>query len=683
MPAVSLSQNKNIAVITIDNPPVNAISQVVRQGLIENIKECESNDDIEAVIIHCAGRTFMAGADIKEFGKPPVEPHLPDVINSIEQSAKPVVAAIHGMALGGGLEVALGAHYRVLDKAAKVGLPEVNLGLLPGAGGTQRLPRLIGIEAALDIIASGKPINAEKAKSLGIADMVSDDLLNDALDFANTISGNSIDDRRLCNKPVNILSDDFFDQKRTEFSRRRRGFEAPQAIVAAMEAASNLSFQDGLKRERELFERCRASTQSIAQQHLFFAERTSLKIDDIDKTVPTRNIKTIAIIGAGTMGIGIAICFASTGFNVILLELKQDSLDTGLKKIEKIYESNVQKGRLSVEGKTACLNAISGTTNYDDLSEVDMVIEAAFEKMDVKESIFKELSRVTKDDCILATNTSFLDVNKIASFTNHPENVLGLHFFSPANIMKLLEIVRCDETAPDVLQTAMKITKKIGKVGVVSGVCHGFIGNRMYQAYQREAGLLIVEGATPTQVDKVIKEFGMPIGPFAVGDLTGLDIGCHMRAALDKSQYEEKAFTVHSKLVEQNRLGQKSGAGFYDYPNGPRKGEPSELVEQIIMETSEELGFIRRDITDQEIVERCIYAIVNEGARILEEGIAQRSSDIDVVYCNGYGFPRWRGGPMKYAEINGSKNVAAAIDGYSKTVGPRWWTASNWFKDKT
>jgi 3-hydroxyacyl-CoA dehydrogenase len=683
MPVVSLDQNEKIAVITIDNPPVNAISQMVRQGLVDCIQECETLDNIEAIVIHCAGRTFMAGADIKEFGKPPLEPHLPDVINIIENSKKPIIAALHGTALGGGFEVALGAHYRVLDKNAKVGLPEVNLGLLPGAGGTQRLPRLIGIDAALNIISSGKPINAMRAKKLNIADAISDDdLLSDALNFAETIKGISHQDRRLCNKTVKKVDDDYFEQKRIEFSKRRKGFEAPHAIVNALEAAATLSFNDGLKVECEQFIKCRNSSQSTAQQHLFFAERTSLKIDSIDKTVPARNIENVAIIGAGTMGVGIAVCFADAGFNVTLLELDEDALNAGLKKVEKIYEGNVQKGRMNEEVKAQRLSQISGTTRYDDLNNTDLVIEAAFEKMEVKESIFNELSRVTKEDCILATNTSFLDVNKIAEFTNHPENVLGLHFFSPANIMKLLEIVRCEKTADDVLQTAMMITKKIGKVGVVSGVCHGFIGNRMYQAYQREAGLLIVEGATPAQVDKAITDFGMPIGPFAVGDLTGLDIGCHMRAVLEKSQYEENAFMVHSKLVDQGRLGQKSNAGFYDYPNGPRKGEQSTIAEQIIIETSKELGFTRREITEKEIIERCIYAIINEGARILEEGIAQRASDIDVVYCNGYGFPRWRGGPMKYAEMVSFEKILDTTHQYALSVGPRWWTASNWLKNQ-
>tara|TARA_R110002096_G_scaffold433579_2_gene652571 strand:+ start:30492 stop:32546 length:2055 start_codon:yes stop_codon:yes gene_type:complete len=684
MSTVSLELNGNIAIITIDNPPVNAISQNVRQGIVDNIKLAENTDKIDAIIIHCAGRTFMAGADIKEFGKPPLEPHLPNVVNVIEQCSKPVVAAIHGHALGGGFEIALGAHYRIAHKDAKVGLPEVNLGLLPGAGGTQRLPRLIGAEAALDIMTSGQPINAQKAQKLGILDAVSNtELLSDAINFIRSKAIISIENKRLSNLRVPPVAADFFNEKRQELAKKRKGFEAPQAIVNAVEFATTLSFENGIQQERKLFEQCRASTQSVALRHMFFAERTSLKVDDIDKSVVARDVKKVAIIGAGTMGGGIAMCFADAGFDVTLLEINPDALAAGLARIEKTYDASVKKGRIDTATRETRINSIKGTTSYNDLSDVDLVIEAAFEKIEVKEIIFKELDRVTKKGCILASNTSYLDVNTIANFTNRPEDVLGLHFFSPANIMKLLEIVRCDKTAKDVVQTALMLTKKIGKIGVVSGVCHGFIGNRMYQGYQREAGLLLLEGATPSQIDKAMTDFGMPMGPCAVGDLSGLDIGYFMRQTLDESQYEVKAFKVHSKLVEMDRKGQKTGAGFYTYPNGARQGSPDPMVEQLIIDTAEELKITRREISNNEIVERCIYAVVNEGANILAEGIAQRASDIDVVFCNGYGFPRWRGGPMKYAQTIGYSNVIKAMDTFAKIAGPRWWTASSWLKENS
>ncbi len=684
MPTVSLNFKGNIAIITVDNPPVNAISQNVRQGIVNCIKEAENYTSVQSIIIICAGRTFMAGADIKEFGKPPEKPHLPDVVSTIEQCSKPVIAAIHGQALGGGFEIALGSHYRIADVNAKVGLPEVNLGLIPGAGGTQRLPRLIGAEASIDLITSGKPIKAAQAETIGILNTVSaGDLLSDAVTFAKDIANNPLTDKRLCDKLLAPVEEMFFEQKREEFAKKYRGFEAPQACLNAIEAAFKLPFAEGMEKERKLFVERRNSTQSDAQRHMFFAERTSLKVDDIDKSITPRNIKRIAVIGAGTMGGGIAICFADAGFDVILLEINPDALKTGMARIEKIYEVNCKKGRIDRATKEARIKAIRGTISYDDLSNVDLVVEAAFEKMSVKEIIFKELDRVTKKGCILASNTSYLNVNEIANCTSHPEDVLGLHFFSPANIMKLLEIVRCDKTTKDVLQTALILCKKIGKIGVVSGVCHGFIGNRMYQGYQREAGLLLLEGATPSQIDKAITDFGMPMGPCAVSDLAGLDIGYFMRQSLDKNQYERKAFLVHNKLVEMDRKGQKTGMGFYTYPDGVRRGNADPFVETLIKDTAMEIGVEQRNISDNEIVERCIFSLINEGANILEEGIAQRTSDIDVVFCNGYGFPRWRGGPMHFAKTLGFDEIVKRIDSFAQTAGPRWWTASNWLKDNS
>lgn len=682
MSVVSLNIIDTIALITVNNPPVNAVAQSVRQGLVDCIVRADQDNDVKAIIIICEGRTFMAGADIKEFGKPPVEPHLPDVVATIEARSKPVIAAIHGQALGGGLEIALGTHFRIATPSAKVGMPEVLLGLIPGAGGTQRLPRLIGAEAALDIISSGKPVSANKAHQLDLIDKISEgDLKADVIAFAKSIIAEKTEIRRLSSLQVAPVEKALFDNKRAELAKRRRGFEAPQACVDAVEAAATHPFDEGMKRERELFLACKASPQSDAQRHMFFAERTCLKVDDIDKSTLPRDIKKVAIIGAGTMGGGIAICFADAGYQVTLLEINPEALDAGMSRIVGSYNVSVIKGRISSEMKSDRLARIKGTTNYDDLSDADMVIEAAFEKMEVKKDIYAELDRVCKEDCIMATNTSYLDVNEIAAITSRPENVLGLHFFSPANIMKLLEIVRAEKTSKEVLQTALMLSKKIGKIGVVSGVCHGFIGNRIWQHYQREAGLLLLEGATPSQVDKALTDFGMPMGPFAVADLAGLDIGYFMRQSLDESQYEARAFQVHDKLVEMDRKGQKTGAGFYGYPDGARLGNPDRVVEELIVDTAAELGITRRTIADEEIVERCIYALVNEGGNILAQGIAQRASDIDVVFCNGYGFPRWRGGPMHWAQSVGYNKIIERIEGFAKTSGPRWWKVSEWLRD--
>lgn len=676
---VTTEIKNSIAVITIDNPPVNAIGHAVRLGIVEEMTKADDNEAVSTIVLTCAGRTFMAGADIKEFGKPPIEPHLPDVVKVIEVSSKPVVAAIHGQALGGGLEIALGCHYRVAQAKAKLGLPEVLLGLIPGAGGTQRLPRLIGAEAALDMITSGKPVNAEKALKLKLVDLVSEgDLVADAVSFASTLDTSDLEHRRLSSLCVTPVTEGYFDNKRAELSKRRRGFEAPQACINAVEAATTLSFEEGEKRERELFLECRASSQSSAQQHMFFAERASMKVKGLDKGTPVRDLKTIGIIGAGTMGGGIAMACLDAGYSVTLLEINEDNLIAGLARIEKTYDGSIAKGRIDDAGKADRMHRLNGTSDYADLSTADMVIEAAFEKMDVKNAIFKELNTVVKPDCILATNTSYLDVNAIADITDKPENVLGLHFFSPANIMKLLEIVRADKTADDVLQTALKFTKSIGKIGVVSGVCHGFIGNRMYQCYQREVGLLMLEGASLSQIDKALTDFGMPMGPVAVLDLSGIDIGCLMRRELPTEQYETRAFEVHDRLVNMGRLGQKTKAGFYTYAVGSRKGEEDPTVQAVIDDVTIKHGFQRRKITDEEIVERTIFALVNEGSNILADGIAQQPSDIDVVLVNGYGFPRWRGGPMHYAQTLGFDTVLARITEFCEKGDPRWWTPSPW-----
>ncbi|WND01536.1 3-hydroxyacyl-CoA dehydrogenase NAD-binding domain-containing protein [Temperatibacter marinus] len=678
MSAVHYSVEQFTAFLTVDNPPVNAISHSVRQGLADGITAAQKDERVKSIVIHCAGRSFMAGADIKEFGKPPQEPHLPDVCHHIEACNKPVIAVIHGVALGGGLEIALGAHYRIADESAQLGLPEVNLGLIPGAGGTQRTPRLIGVEAATDLITSGKPIRADKALTLGLIDAVVEGALKKAaLKFAHSVQEKEIP-KPYAQKPA-IPSETFFEDTRRLLSKRKKGFEAPQACINAVEAASTLSFMDGMKRERELFIECRNSSQSAAQRHMFFAERESLKVEDVPRETSAYPIKSVAIIGAGTMGAGIAIAFLDKGMPVILKEVSEEALKAGINRVEMNYAQQVKKGRLSEAMKDSRLALLKGSIDYGDLSDVDLVIEAAFEKMDIKKLIFAELDKAVKKTCILATNTSYLDVNEIAESVSNPKNVIGLHFFSPANIMKLLEIVRGKATSIETLNTALQLCKKIGKVGVVSGVCFGFIGNRMFQHYQREVGLLMIEGATPWQIDQALTKYGMPMGPCAVADLAGLDIGYFTRQSLSDDQYEAKAFLLHDRLVEMDRKGQKTGAGFYDYAD--RQGSPSAMVENMLSEISQELGIERRAVSEAEIVERTIDALICSGSEILSEGIAARSSDIDVVYCNGYGFPRWRGGPMHYATHHGKAIIRARIEGYAEKFGNRWWRVSDWLKD--
>ncbi|WP_374764211.1 3-hydroxyacyl-CoA dehydrogenase NAD-binding domain-containing protein [Yunchengibacter salinarum] len=679
MSVVTQDKQGDVLLVTVNNPPVNALSAAVRAGLMDAIEKAGADETVKAVVIACAGRTFIAGADISEFGKPPQPPHLPDLCQAIEDCEKPVVAALHGTALGGGLEVALGCHWRVADQHARAGLPEVHLGLLPGAGGTQRLPRLIGAQAALRMITEGKPVDMGLARELGLVDEVTGgDVVDAALAFARAKAGTDVTDRRLSTRNATNPGETFFQEARQTLAKKRRGFEAPQACVDAVEAAVSLPFADGMATERKLFEKLRASSQSRAQRHLFFAERESAKIDDIPKETKARPLDRIAVIGAGTMGGGIAMALADSGLSVLLKEVNQDALDAGLGRIRKLYEQQATKGRITQAEMEARMGRITATLDYDALQDADLVIEAAFEKMAVKQEIFTELDRVCKKGAVLATNTSYLDVNAIADGTSRPADVLGLHFFSPANIMKLLEIVRGHKTAPDVLKTATTLARRIGKIGVVAGVCHGFIGNRMFEGYQREAGLLLVEGAQPEQVDKALTDYGMAMGPLAVADLAGLDIGYFMRQSRDESEIEPRAFRVHDRLVEMGRKGQKTGAGLYNYPEGARRGEPDPEVARLIEQTSADLGIERRRISDAEIVDRCILALVNEGLDILSEGIAQRASDIDVVYANGYGFPRWRGGPLFDAAERGFDTILDRVTTFQDSVigGERWWQPS-------
>ena len=650
---VSYQLEDTIGVISIDSPPVNALSHAVRQGLLDAINAAQ-NDASEAVVIVCAGRTFIAGADITEFGKPLKDPWLPDLLNTIEASAKLVVAALHGTALGGGFETALAAHYRCAAPGAKIGFPEVHLGLLPGAGGTQRTPRLAGVQAALDLITSGTPIAAGEAQEIGLIDKIIDgDLRAGAIAWARELVASGAKIRRSSEQDVPEFDHAIFDVYRSKLARRARGQVAPDHIVACIEAAATMTFEDGMAKERELFMACMDSSQSAAMRHLFFAERLAAKVDGLAKDTPQRPIKSIGIIGGGTMGGGIAMSFANAGIPVTMIEISEEALERGLAIVDKNYAGSVKRGKLTQEQAAACRSLIVGSVDYASLADVDLVIEAVFEDPELKKKIFAKLDKACKAGAILATNTSYQDVDAIAAATGRPEDVIGMHFFSPAHIMKLLEVVRGKKTADDVLATVMALAKKIRKVPVVSGVCYGFIGNRMLSPYGKTAQLLLLEGASPQQVDNAMEAWGMAMGPLRVFDLAGLDIGYKAREALsDDEKGDPKSYRVPDLLVEMGRLGQKSGAGFYHYDDA-RKPTPDSAVQEIIDQVASELGVDRRTVTDEEIVARLIGALIDEGKKIVAEGIAQRSGDIDVVYVYGYGFPAARGGPMFYAANRG------------------------------
>ncbi|MGH1373816.1 MAG: 3-hydroxyacyl-CoA dehydrogenase NAD-binding domain-containing protein [Cellvibrionaceae bacterium] len=679
MSVVNYQVENNIGIIRVNNPPVNALSQALRIGIQDAIKTAQ-NDDSKAIVILCEGRTFIAGADITEFGKPPMAPSLPDVVEEIEQSTKPVIAALHGTALGGGLEVALGSHYRVALASAKVGLPEVKLGLLPGAGGTQRTPRLTGVKAALDLMTSGNPIGAGKAQSINLIDeIVEGDLLAGAVTFAEKIIAQNAPIKR--SGQLNVDDSDnnaeFFAAYRKNLARRAKGQIAPQNIVSCVEAAANQSLSEGLKVERDLFMECITSPQSAAMRHMFFAEREAAKVKGLAKDTPLREIKSVGIIGGGTMGGGIAMNFANVGIPVKLLEISDEGLKRGLGIIEKNYAISAKKGKLTEQQMQQCLSLVEGTTNYDDLNDVDLVIEAVFENINIKKEVFTKLDQVCKPGAILATNTSYQDVDQIAAATQRPEDVIGLHFFSPANVMKLLEIVRGEKTADDVIATCMKIAKTIRKVPVLARVCYGFIGNRMLQPYFREAQLCLIEGSTPEKIDSVMEEFGMAMGPIAVSDLAGIDIGYKARETLsDDEKGPAKTFCVSDALVEMDRLGQKSGAGFYTYDPQTRQRMNDDKVMEIVETQAKLQGIERRDIDEDELLKRMTFGLINEGAKVLEEGIAQRPSDIDVVYIYGYGYPVSRGGPMHYADSIGLKTIYETICQYAQDFGEEFWQPS-------
>ena len=665
-----LSLEGDVAVITLNSPPVNALSAKVREGLFEGFKAAIANDAAKSIVLICEGRTFIAGADITEFGGAMAGPSLTDVQDMMENSPKPVIAAIHGTVLGGGLEVALCAHYRVAVPSAKFGLPEVNLGLLPGAGGTQRLPRVVGPERALEMMTSGRHVGAKEALAGGLTDELVEEgkLKEGAIAFAKKVvsEGKPLRKIRDQNEKVEAArgKPEIFADFRKANARKFRGFLAPEYNIQTIEAAVNLPFDEGLAVERKLFNELMSGPQSAAQRYSFFAERTAQKIPDVPEDTALIPIKKVGIIGAGTMGGGIAMNFANAGIPVVIVEQKQEPLDRGLATIRKNYERTASRGGITAAQVEERCALITGSLSMEDsFADVDLVIEAVFERMDIKKDIFTKLDAICKPGAILATNTSGLDIDEIASVTKRPESVIGLHFFSPANVMKLLEIVRADHTSKEVIATSMKLAKQIGKVAVLVGVCPGFVGNRILGARQREAQKLVMEGAMPWDIDRVLYDFGFPMGPFAMSDLAGLDIGW----VKEKSKGE----SIRDVLCEADRRGQKTGAGYYDYDEN-RVAKPSPFTEKVINDFIVKSGANPRKISDEEILERCIFPMINEGVKILEEGKAIRASDVDVVWQNGYGWPVYRGGPMHYGDQVGPAKVLAKMKEFQATMGDQF-----------
>ena len=650
----NLNINDNVAILTLNSPPVNALSANVREGLDKGIKEAIANSNVDAIVLICDGRTFIAGADISEFGKEPKGPSLFEVQEELENSPKPIIAAIHGTALGGGLEVALTCHYRIAVPSAKCGLPEVSLGLLPGAGGTQRLPRLVGVEQALKMVTSGIHLSADKCLKSGLIDKLATEnhLLEDSISFAKEIVSENKPLKKVRDIDEKVTAargnDQLFNDFRNSISRKTRGFLAPEYNIQCIEAAVNKPFDEGIKVERDLFLKLVTGNQSAAQRYFFFSQRQVAKIPDIPKETEKLPIKDVGIIGAGTMGGGIAMNFANAGIPVTIIEQSQEILDKGIGIIRKNYENTASKGRISIDDVEKRMNLINGDVSINSLAEKDLIIEAVFENMDLKKEIFSKLNNVAKKGAILATNTSGLDINEIASTTDSPENVIGLHFFSPANVMKLLEIVRGEKTSNEVIATSMTMAKSIGKVAALVGVCPGFVGNRILAQRQREANKLILEGALPWDIDDALFEFGFPMGPFAMSDLAGLDIGWNKE--------NSRGETIREKLCENDRFGQKSGKGFYIYDEN-RKKSPDPEVEELIISFAQEKQIKRRSISKEEIIERCLYPMINEGFKILEEGMAIRASDIDIIWINGYGWPVYEGGPMFYGNLIGFEKI--------------------------
>ena len=670
--SASYEVRDGVAVITLNNPPVNGLGYDTRRAIADGIERANGDAAVKAIVLTGAGKAFSGGADIKEFGSPKAvaEPNLLSLIKLCENSAKPTVAAVHSVTMGGGLELALGCHYRVAAPGANVALPEVKIGLIPGAGGTQRLPRVLGVETALNMIVSGEPVKSEVLAGLPgqklFDKLIDGDLLAGAVAFAKDIA-----DKRPLPLVRNLKvshpnPDAYFQFARNTVKAMAKNFPAPAKCVDAVESSLKMKFDDGMVREREVFLALMLTPECKALRHAFFGERAASKIPDVPEDTPVRKIAKVAVIGAGTMGGGISMNFLNAGIPVTILETKQEALERGLATIRKNYEGQVKKGKLKPDKYEQRMALLKPTLSYDDIADADLVIEAVFEEMGVKEQVFKKLDAVAKPGAILASNTSTLDVDKIAAFTKRPQDVVGMHFFSPANVMKLLEVVRGAKTAKDVLATVMDVAKKIKKTAVVSGVCDGFIGNRMIEQYSRQAGYLLDEGCTPQQVDKAIEKFGFAMGPFRMGDLAGNDIGWAIR----KRRAVERPNFRYSKtadlLCEMGRFGQKTGAGWYDYKAGKRDAIRSELVEKMIEDHRKEAGITPRKVSDEEIVQRLVYALVNEAARILDEGIASKASDIDMVYLTGYGFPLWRGGPMCYADSQGLFNVAQSMKRFAQ-----------------
>ena len=671
---VDFDVEQGIAVITVNNPPVNALSHAVREGIYSGVKKALDDDSVIGLVIFCEGRTFIAGADISEFGSAPKEPHLPAVLSLLDESTKPIVAAVHGTALGGGLETTLCCNYRVAVAGAKFGLPEVHLGLLPGAGGTQRLPRIVGVEKALSMVTSGAPIGAAEALEAGLIDMiVGDDLRADAVAFALSKATLNTQHPRVRDNQEKLQSavtdPEIFSTIRKMIARKTRGFLAPEYNIRCIEAAVSQPFDEGIKTEGNLFRELMVGPQSKAQQYFFFAERQASKVVGVDKDTAEIPINTVGVIGGGLMGGGIAMNMANVGIPVTIVETTQLALDRGLATIRKNYENTASKGRLRVEDVETRCGLITGALELDALAECDLIIEAVFENMAVKKDIFTRLDSIAKPDAILASNTSALDLNEIAKVTSRPESVIGLHFFSPANVMKLLEIVRGEKTADPVIKTCMAFAKRIKKVAALVGVCPGFVGNRILYTRQYQASMVALEGAAVGQVDKVLFDFGFPMGAFQMADLAGLDLGWDSAAS--------KSENVKDRLCELGRFGQKTSAGFYDYDE-KRRPSPSTLVDDLVKDHAQVSGITQREVSDQEILDRCILPMVNEGAKLLDEGIAMRASDIDVVYVYGYGWPIYRGGPMHYANSLGLDKVLEKLNHYHQVTGDDFWIPSQY-----
>ena len=668
---------ENIGVIKGMNPPVNALSHAVRTGLVNSLKVLCESEDIEGIVLIGDGRTFFAGADISEFGKPMQEPDLNQVIKIFENSKKPIVAALHGTPLGGGLELAMGCNYRVALASTKLGLPEVKLGIIPGAGGTQRLPRLAGIEKALSMITSGIPINATDALNSGIIDGVFEDtLVANAISFIKSkIKQESHPVVSKLNEKISGVNDEIFENFSKKIEKKYRGRKSPLCAIDAVKETTNLDFNKGLNKERELFKICHDSKESSSLIHMFFSERQALKIPDISKDTKTLQINSAAVIGCGTMGGGIAMNFANVGIPVVVLENSQESLDKGLQIIEKNYANTVSKGRMSESEFKKKMSLIKGATSLEQISNADIIVEAVFEEMNLKKEMFQRIDKIAKENCILATNTSTLDIDQIAEVTSRPGYVIGTHFFSPANVMKLLEIVRGKHTSKEVISSTMKLAKAINKVPVLAGNCDGFIGNRMFHEYVRQAHALAEEGAKVADIDRVIYDFGWAMGPFAVNDLAGNDVGWRIRKRhKQEGKYDNLRYTstVADQLCELGRYGQKTHRGFYIYDPTTRKKQIDPEVDMMFEKVAKEKGITRRNIDDKEILNRLSWALVNTGCMILEEGYALRASDIDVTYAYGYGYPHWRGGPMKYAEDYGLEKVLEEIEKFRAENSDMW-----------